>query len=253
MSEAQVHHWLVLALFGAAALTFVILRFVTAPYGRYERAGWGPTLPSRAGWVLMEAPACLGFVGIYLAGDHRFAVAPLLLLAVWQFHYVHRTFVFPWRMRLEGKRMPLAVVLMGASFNGLNAYVNARWISHLGDYGPTWLDSPELVVGLGLFACGAWINRRSDAMLAALRRPGESGYRVPRGWLFEYVVNPNYFGECLEWVGWAIATWSLPGAAFAAYTFANLAPRAMSNLEWYRAEFGDEFPSDRRAIVPHLL
>ena len=27
--------------------------------------------------------------------------------------------------------------------------------------------------------------------------------------MFARVRNPNYFGELLEWTGWAIATWSL--------------------------------------------
>lgn len=34
-------------------------------------------------------------------------------------------------------------------------------------------------------------------------------------------------GEIIEWIGFAIACWSLPAAAFAVYTFANLAPRAL--------------------------
>jgi len=75
---------------------------------------------------------------------------------------------------------------------------------------------------------------------------------MPRGGLFDLVSCPNYFGEVLEWTGWAIATWSLPGAAFAAFTFANLAPRALSNHEWYRRTFAD-YPASRRALLPYVL
>lgn len=34
-------------------------------------------------------------------------------------------------------------------------------------------------------------------------------------------------GEIIEWIGFAVACWSLPAAAFAIYTIANLAPRAI--------------------------
>ena len=51
-------------------------------------------------------------------------------------------------------------------------------------------------------------------ILRNLRAPGETGYKIPVGGLFRWVSSPNYFGELLEWTGWAIATWSIPGVAF---------------------------------------
>jgi len=62
----------------------------------------------------------------------------------------------------------------------------------------------------------------------------------------------DYLGEIVEWTGWAVATWSLAGLAFALYTAANLAPRALSHHAWYRARF-PEYPPSRRALVPFLL
>ena len=89
-------------------------------------------------------------------------------------------------------------------------------------------------------------------MLAALRKPGESGYKIPRGWLYNYISCPNYFGEILIWTGWAIASWSLAGAVFVLWTVANLLPRALSNHRWYRETF-EEYPAKRRALIPGLL
>ena len=80
---------------------------MTAPYGRHVRTGWGPTLPARVGWVVMESPAVVLFATIYSFGDHAAELAPLLLLALWQLHYINRTFVYPFRMRAAGKRMPI--------------------------------------------------------------------------------------------------------------------------------------------------
>lgn len=251
MSEGTIHGWAVAAMFGLAVLTFVSLQFVTAPYGRHLRDGWGPTVPSRVGWMVMESPSALGFLWLYAQGANAWSLSSMALLSLWQLHYLHRTFVFPFRMRLEGKRMPISVVGMAIAFNLLNVYVNARWISHLGSYPDAWIWSAPFLAGAGLFLLGFWINLRADHMLASLRKPGEQGYKVPRGWLFEYVVNPNYLGELLEWIGWAIATWSVGGLAFAVYTFANLGPRAVSNLAWYRAHFED-FPPGRRAMIPRI-
>jgi len=56
----------------------------------------------------------------------------------------------------------------------------------------------------------------------------------------------------IEWTGWAIATFSLPGLVFALWTAANLVPRALKHHAWYRATFAD-YPSARKAIIPLVL
>ena len=235
-----------------ALVTFVSLRFVVAPYGRHTRPGWGPTVPARAGWVIMESPAVLFFAGVYLAGGHRSAAVPLALFFLWQLHYVQRTFVFPFRLRASGKRTPLLIVALAFVFNLLNGFINARWVSELGEYPDAWFDDPRFLAGAALFLTGLAVNILSDRTLLRLRAPGETGYRVPRGGLFEWVSCPNYLGEMVEWFGWALATWSWAGLAFAIYTVANLAPRALSHHAWYRERFPD-YPRERRALLPHLL
>jgi len=230
--------------------------FITAPYGRHTRAGWGPTIPSRLGWLLMESPAVLVFAAIFARGAHSRETVPLVLLALWQIHYVHRTFIYPFRMRARGKRMPVVIAGSAITFNLLNAYVNARWISHVGHYELGWLHDPRFLAGAALFAVGLVINIRADSVLFALRRQrqntGESGYRIPRGGLYERISCPNYLGELMEWSGWALATWSFAGLAFATYTAANLVPRARAHHRWYREQFSD-YPPERKALIPWLL
>lgn len=253
MDETTLHFYATLTEIGIAIPTAVALIWLTAPYGRHARGGWGPTVPNRVGWILMELPACVGFAVIFFLGAHALELAPLVLLGIWQIHYVHRTFIFPFRLRATGKRMPLAIPGMAIVFNSLNAYVNARWVSHLGDYGTEWLTDPRFLIGTAVFLTGLGINLHADTVLIHLRKPGETGYKIPRGGLYRFVTCPNYLGEILEWIGWAILTWSLAGVAFAIYTAANLAPRAISNHRWYLEKFGDEYPKARRALVPFLL
>jgi len=252
MTEAQVHFWLVLLIFALAAQTFLLLQWVVAPYGRFARTGWGPTMPARAAWMLFESPAVLVFAAVYAAGSNARDTAPLVLLCAWQFHYVARAFVYPLRMRDAGKRIPLVIVAMALLFNILNAYVNARWISQLGHYPHEWLTSTPFAVGSVLFVVGWAINQHADTVLRRLRRRGDSHYAIPRGALYDRVSCPNYLGEILEWTGWAVATWSLAGLAFAVFTAANLLPRALATDRWYRRQFPD-YPATRRAVIPYLL
>ncbi len=235
-----------------AAVSFVALLFVSAPYGRHQRAGWGPTLPERVGWIVMESPSVLFFAGVFALGAHRRDPIALALLGLWELHYLQRTVLFPLRMRPEGKRMPLLIPLLAIAFNLLNSWNNARWISGGGVYSPAWLTDPRFLLGILLFFAGFAINLTSDRILFRLRGPGEQGYRIPRGGLYRWVSCPNYLGEILEWTGWALATWSPAGLAFALYTVANLLPRALQNHRWYRAQFPD-YPTERRALVPYLI
>ena len=235
-----------------AAVTFVVLLYVVAPYGRHERPGWGPTVPAALGWMIMEMPAVVLFAAIFFSGPNRFATVPLILLCLWQFHYLNRTLVFPLRMRTGDKRMPVVIMGLAICFNVLNTFVNAGWIGHLGTYTNDWIYDPRFIFGATLFLLGWLGNTHSDSVLRKLRRPGKSEYGIPRGGLYRWVSAPNYLCEIVEWIGWAMATWSFAGLAFAVYTAANLVPRALSHHEWYKDRFTD-YPIERKAIIPYLL
>jgi len=147
----------------------------------------------------------------------------------------------------------MSVVLMGFVFNFFNAYLQGGSLFVAGPgFEGAWLSDPRFVAGAALFACGMALNWHSDATLRRLRAPGETGYKIPFGGLFRWVTCPNYLGEIIEWTGWAVATWSLAGAAFAFWTAANLVPRALAHHRWYRERFPD-YPKDRKAVLPFVL
>jgi protein-S-isoprenylcysteine O-methyltransferase Ste14 len=238
-------------MFGLGAVTFLAVSFVVAPYGRHARAGFGPVIPARVGWVVMESPAVFALLAFFWTGEAPTQPGALVLLGLWLLHYVQRTFVFPLRMRAEGKTMPVLIAAMAFGFNVFNAYLNGRWLSGAGRYPLEWLWDARFLAGTTLFLIGLSINWWADAVLRGLRAPGETGYRIPRGGLYERISCPNYFGELLEWFGFALAAWSWAGLAFAVYTFANLAPRAMAHHRWYREQFPD-YPAGRKALVPFV-
>ena len=252
MNEQQLHGMMVWAVVAAAVPTFLYLLRKTAPYGRhYAGAGWGPHISSRLGWIIMELPAVVVFVAVYLSGKAAFQIVPLLFLVMWQGHYLNRTFIYPFRIRTSGRKTPLMVVGSGFFFNTVNAYVNARFISEFGEYAVGWLADPRFIIGVGVFLVGIAINFHADNILIRLRRPGETGYAIPRGGGFRFVSCPNYTGEILEWAGWALATWSSGGLAFLLFTCANLVPRARSNHQWYVETFRD-YPPRRKVLIPGI-
>lgn len=237
-------------------VVFFVLLFITAPYGRHVRRGWGPALNRTVAWVLMEAPASLLMLWLFFTGQpsSTSSTAAMVFLALWQLHYLHRAFVFPFRLLGQKKQMPLLVVLMGLCFNLLNGYFNGRYLFSLAPpYPAGWLLDVRFIAGAALFVGGFALNMHSDNVLIRLRRRGSSdGYQIPRGGFFELVSSPNYLGEMVEWWGWALATWSLPGLTFALWTMANLAPRAWANHLWYRRTFAD-YPKKRRALIPFVI
>ena len=237
---------------GLACVVFVTLFFVTAPYGRHLRAGWGPQVPARIGWMAMEAPALL-LVALGLAlGSRPLDGYSLLLGAMFLAHYVNRTLIFPLRLPPTSRPMPLSIVLSAVFFNLVNGSLQGLWLGELAPQAlPLRFSEARVAVGLGLFLVGAAINLQSDAILRRLRREG-SGYRVPQGGLFRFVSCPNYFGEMVEWTGFALVMGALPGFAFLAWPLANLVPRALEHHRWYRATFPD-YPRQRRALVPFLF
>ncbi len=235
-----------------AVLVFLSLFWITAPYGRHERSGWGITISSRVGWVLMEAPSIVGIVVLYWLSGNR-SLFPTVAMLLWAGHYTYRTFIYPALARLSGKTMPLSVALMAIVFNlgnaGFNGMVLFFWMPV---DGTAFLTAPHFVVGFALFVVGFVIHVHSDHVLRTLRAPGETGYTIPNRGLHQWVSSPNYFGETLQWTGFALLTWNLAGVSFAIWTAANLIPRALSNRRWYQEKFED-YPPERKAFIPFLL
>lgn len=250
--EREVYTWLLVGWAGVAACVFIALQFLTAPYGRHARPGWGPTIHRTAGWVIMESPAVIVFLACFLVSGRRDA-ASIAFLLLWLLHYVYRAFIYPFRLRGGQLRMPLSVVAMALGFNVMNGYLQGRGIFTLGPArGVEWFADPRFIVGALLFLAGYALNQQSDIILRGLRAPGESGYRVPYGGAFGLVSCPNYSGELVEWLGWAMLTWSPAGLVFFLWTAANLVPRARSHHRWYLERFPD-YPRERRAVVPWLF
>ena len=250
MTEPSSFRTILIGWFVLAVAVFIILFFITVPYGRYTRRGWGPGIGSRLGWFIMESVSALGFAVWFILGEFSLSAVPIVFFILWEIHYVHRAFIYPWRMREKKQSMPVLIVCFAFLFNAMNCTMNGRYLfSFSGGYSPDWFTDIRFISGVVLFLSGFSVNYRSDRILLKLRNSSEMGYRIPHGGLYRWVCCPNYLGEIIEWFGWALATWSLPGLVFAVWTMANLVPRARSNDRWYREHFPD-YPQERKILIP---
>lgn len=234
-----------------AVVVFLALQKIEAGYGIAYTSKWGPAINNKVGWVLMEAPVFIIMLALWLASPRRGETAPMVMALIFELHYFQRSFIFPLMMKGKSK-MPLAIMLMGMIFNSLNALMQGGWIFYVsapGRYPADWLCSWQFILGTALFAWGMFTNLRSDSIIRHLRKPGDTRHYLPRGGMFRYVTSANYLGEFMEWVGFAILTWSWAGAVFALWTFANLAPRARKINARYQREFG---PLTQKAMLPFI-
>jgi 3-oxo-5-alpha-steroid 4-dehydrogenase 1 len=252
MYEKDIFNILVIIWLIVAVCIFITLFFVAAPYGRHIRQGWGMTIENRLGWIIMEAVSPLVFALCFILGTNENTIPILILFGLWELHYIHRAFIYPFSIRSPEKRMPMVIMFSAVFFNVVNAYINGRYVFTFStSYGSDWLTDPRFVIGIAMFGIGYYINRRADLILRNLRQPHETTYMIPYGGMFRWISCPNYLGEILIWLGWAVSTWSLAGLAFAAWTMANLIPRARSNHIWYQKYF-PTYPHERKALIPLL-
>lgn len=236
---------------GLSVVVFIALLIVQAPYGKFLRKGWGPAIKSGWAWMIMELPSPFLMTLYFFTAEEKSPVK-VIFLSFWLSHYLYRTFIYAFIQAGKDKPYPLIVAGMAFLFNCMNGFVNGYGIFHLNFYAAEWLFSIQFISGLLLFTAGFYINKRADLEFRKMRMSSPQEYVIPRGWLFNYISSPHYFGEIIEWSGWALMTCSLPGLAFALFTTGNLFPRALASHKWYRNNFS-EYPADRKAIIPFVV
>ena len=233
--------WIIIGL-----VIFPINLIYKAPYGRHTSKKWGISIDNKLGWIIMELPALLVCPAIYFYFKIDFDIS-IMFICLWIIHYFNRTIIFPFRIKTKGKKMPLAIVLSAFFFNIVNGSINGYFLSYIK------LDTVSifLIIGFLLFVIGLFINISSDNKLINLRKI-KKGYFVPKGGLFKYISCPNFFGEILEWFGFALMTFNIGSLSFFIWTCCNLIPRALAHHTWYKNKF-NEYPKERKAILPFLI
>lgn len=237
---------------GLAVIVFFLLLKVTAPYGRHSSSRWGPLISNKWAWLIMELPVLIVMTIFIYPVIKTISITSWVMIGLFYLHYFNRIFIFPFRIHTKGKKMPLIIMLSAIFFNLVNGFSFGYYFSRFANDDNERVIDIMFVAGIILFFTGLYINWKADNMLIHLRKPDETGYKIPRGWLFEKISCPNHFGELLEWAGFALLCQNLPALVFLVWAAANLIPRALSHHRWYREKFG-EYPAGRKAIIPFLV
>ena len=218
-----------------------------APYGKHSTKKWGKSIDNKTGWIIMEFPALITCPLVYFAMIEEINLSGVFIV-LWIIHYFNRTIIYPLRIKTKGKKIPIAIVSSAFFFNLVNGVLNGYFITLIQFESISFF---YLISGLLVFIIGFYLNISSDNTLIKLRT-NQKGYVIPNGRLFNYVSCPNFFGEIIEWLGFAIMTLNLGSLSFLIWTICNLIPRSKAHHKWYQENFKN-YPKKRKAVIPYLL
>src|SRR5512138_3147309 len=140
-------------IFSSAALVLVLLFFVSAPYGKFLRKGWGLTTHAKWAWLFMELPSPLLMIFFFLTAG-QMGLAQYFFILIWLSHYIDRTFIYPFTQSGREKPYPLIIVAMALVFNCLNGFVNGYGLFHVLSYPLSWITGWQFPAGVAIFITG---------------------------------------------------------------------------------------------------
>ena len=244
--------------------TFLVLFFLNAGYGKFYNfnaaPSFFPTISSRTSWIIQESP-CVFITLYYLIKLlNQITFIKFMIILPFLIHYIHRTLIFPFIIH-NSKNSPFDITLMAFTFCVFNSIIQNRSIFYFSEYSQNYIFKIQYLIGLIVFIIGMSINIFHDYMMAYKRKEiKEKGkYILPKGYLWDYISCPNYFGEMTEWFGFAILSGTFSGFIFFISTIANLFPRAIKYHNWYKIKFKEQFNDKndkvfyRKAILPFVI
>ena len=230
-----------------AVIVWQINLIDNAPKGKHTTNKLGKSIDKKSGWILIELQALLTCALIYFTISEEINLN-VVFIVLWIIHYFNRTVIYPLRIKTKGKKIPIAIVASAFFFNMVNGILNGYFLTLLQFESISEL---YLILGFIIFIIGFYINISSDNLLIKLRT-NQKGYVIPNGKLFNYVSCPNFFGEIIEWLGFAIMTLNPGSLSFLIWTICNLIPRSKAHHKWYKENF-ENYPKKRKAVIPYLL
>lgn len=253
-ARLYIHFGVVVLSFLIAVAFFVGQLFRPLPYGRHTSGSGRLPVPVRIARIIVGlVPNVVFFILTYFLAGQEFRGAPnIVFFCLYVIHFLERGIVNPLVSRYSNNKIRLWIPLAWFLTGLIVSYVNAEFIGSA-EYCSNYLYDPRFIIGLILFLIGFALNRVADYQLVCLRESRtDTKHGIPKGPLYFLITCPNYFGEGLQWFGWAVMTWSLAGIVLWLVSEATFLPRSRQNHKWLRNQFLD-YPSIRKGLIPFIF
>ncbi len=210
------------------------------------------TLPSRLGMFLLYFPAVLLFPLTVGLSDEAPTTWHLVCAAMVSAHFGKRCLEALFIHKYSGVMNGFSVVMICGLYSTLSGLLG--WIA-VHDVPSTLLQSPNFtplwIPGFIIWSLGTAINAYHPVLLANLRPPGETGYKVPEGGLFRWIACPHYLGELIAWWGFSLIFHHVAAFVVTLTMTFYLSGRAYNTLKWYRGK-DLELPAGWKRLVPFV-
>lgn len=175
-------------------------------------------------------------------------------LAYWSFHYAKRILETFLVHKFGHATMPIFNLFKNCSYYwGFAAFVS-YFVNHPLYTAPSQMQS---IICFALAMVCQFSNLWSHLILARLRAPGDKGYKIPRGFLFNYITCANYTAEIWGWILFSVGVQALPAGIFmlaGAYQMTLWALQKHKRLKkTFDGKEGRERYPKRWVILPPLI
>lgn len=125
---------------------------------------------------------------------------------------------------------------------------------------PSLINAIQRMISITIFLVGSYIQYHSHHIFYHLKKSKNNTqtntHSLPRGFFFNYVCCPHYFGEILIYFSFCIfvSKISISMILLTVWVQSNLSVVALQNLKWYKNKFGQhpDFPKSWKSIIPFI-
>lgn len=132
-------------------------------------------------------------------------------LIYWSFHYIKRILETFFVHHFSHGTMPLRNLFKNCGYYWLFAAFVSFFVNHP-LYTP--VSKEQIMIGFAVAFVSQLSNLYCHIILRNLRSGPNSGYQIPKGFLFNFITCANYNTEIMAWLGYNIATQSIAGYLF---------------------------------------
>nr|XP_043633789.1 very-long-chain enoyl-CoA reductase-like [Erigeron canadensis] len=206
-------------------------------------------LKSKNGMLLFYTPSYVVAIASLAIFPHQNLRFLMVLYAI-TIHFFKRIVEVMFVHKFSGSMMLDAATTIGLSYAvSISTVIYAQYLS---------MEFPEpcmdlKYIGLAMFLVGIVGNFYHHYILSNLRKNGDKAYKIPKGGLFDLVICPHYLFEIVGFIGVLCIAQTMSMFCYTLGTIFLLMGRSHATRKWYVSKFGEKFPKDVKAIIPHLF